>query len=125
MGLEMGVVWLPSLEPDPALATGADCAPAMGSGDLVDLAGRPPPLCGANDGMASSTPADHDRAPSPPASRRMLVSRPHDAGGHLWRRLGIHVLEGDFIRIERGLVTMKGCVDEDLQFCEFWQIDEA
>lgn len=43
---------------------------------------------------------------------------------HLWRRLGVHVLEGDFIRIERGSVTMKGYVDEDLQVCEFWPIEE-
>jgi hypothetical protein len=43
---------------------------------------------------------------------------------HLWRRLGVHVLKGDFVRIERGLVTMKGYVDEDLQVCEFWPIEE-
>lgn len=43
---------------------------------------------------------------------------------HLWRRLGVHVLEDDFVRIERGSVTMKGLVDEDLQVCEFWPIEE-
>lgn len=43
---------------------------------------------------------------------------------HLWRRLGVHVLEGDFIRIEGGAVTMKGYVDEDLQVCEFWPVEE-
>lgn len=43
---------------------------------------------------------------------------------HLWRRLGVHVLEGDFIRMERGSVTMKGHVDDDLQVCEFWPIEE-
>lgn len=43
---------------------------------------------------------------------------------HLRRRLGAHVLEGDFVRIERGVVTMKGCVDEHHQVCEFWMIDD-
>ncbi|MDC9824836.1 hypothetical protein PRN20_13960 [Devosia sp. ZB163] len=43
---------------------------------------------------------------------------------HLWRRLGVHVLEGDFVRIESGSVTMKGYVDEDRQVCEFWPIEE-
>lgn len=43
---------------------------------------------------------------------------------HLSRRLGVHVLEGDFVRIERGVLTKKGCVDEDLQVCEFWQVAE-
>lgn len=42
---------------------------------------------------------------------------------HLWRRLGVQVLEGDFVRIEHGAVTMKGYVDEDLQVCEFWPIE--
>lgn len=41
---------------------------------------------------------------------------------HLWRRLGVHVLEDDFVRIERGAVTMKGFVD--MQQCEFWRIEE-
>jgi len=40
---------------------------------------------------------------------------------HLWRRLGVHVLEGDFVRIENGRATKKGFVDDDL--CEFWMID--
>lgn len=44
---------------------------------------------------------------------------------HLWRRLGVHVLEGDFVRIERGVVTMKGYEDEDLQVCERWAIGDA
>ncbi len=43
---------------------------------------------------------------------------------HLWRRLGVHVLEGDFVRIESGSVTMKGYFYDDLQVCEFWPIDE-
>ena len=43
---------------------------------------------------------------------------------HLWRRLGVHVLEGDFVRIERSSVTMKGYVDDDYQVCEFWPIEE-
>lgn len=43
---------------------------------------------------------------------------------HLWRRLGAHVLEGDLVRIERGVVTMKGYVDDDHQVCEFWPIEE-
>jgi hypothetical protein len=42
---------------------------------------------------------------------------------HLGRRLGVHVLEGDFVRIERGSVTMKGYFDNDLQVCEFWVIE--
>ncbi|MBN9317082.1 MAG: hypothetical protein J0I99_15170 [Devosia sp.] len=41
---------------------------------------------------------------------------------HLWRRLGVHVLEDEFVRIERGVVTMKGYVDDDLQVCEFWPV---
>ncbi|MGB3027659.1 hypothetical protein [Paradevosia shaoguanensis] len=44
---------------------------------------------------------------------------------HLWRRLGVHVLEGDLVRIEQGTVTMKGYVDEDLQICEFWEVDKG
>lgn len=43
---------------------------------------------------------------------------------HLWRRLGVHVLDGDFVRIERGSVTMKGYLDEELKVCEFWSIEE-
>lgn len=41
---------------------------------------------------------------------------------HLWRRLSVHVLEGDYVRIEDGMVTTKGFVDEDR--CEFWAVDE-
>src|SRR5690606_24429019 len=41
---------------------------------------------------------------------------------HLWRRLGVHVLEADYVRIERGAVTMKGFIDADLQVCEFWSV---
>lgn len=57
----------------------------------------------------------------------------HDAGWyrvpsmpaaiHLWRRLGVHVLEDEFVKIERGVVTMRGFVDDELQVCEFWQVD--
>lgn len=42
---------------------------------------------------------------------------------HLWRRLGVHVLAGDFVKIERGVVTMTGYEDEKQQICEFWQVD--
>ena len=56
--------------------------------------------------------ADWYRIPSKPAAI------------HLWRRLGVHVLEGDYIRIERGSVTMKGYVDDALQACEFWPVDD-
>lgn len=41
---------------------------------------------------------------------------------HLWRRLGVHVFEDDYVRIEYGVVTTKGFVDEDR--CEFWAVDE-
>ena len=41
---------------------------------------------------------------------------------HFWRRLGVNVLEDDFVRIERGAVTIKGFVD--MQQCEFWRIEE-
>ncbi|ODT64749.1 MAG: hypothetical protein ABS75_34150 [Pelagibacterium sp. SCN 63-23] len=47
---------------------------------------------------------------------------------HFWRRTGVCVHQGDFVRIERALVTMKGFVDEDRQVCEFWFLaieDEA
>lgn len=44
---------------------------------------------------------------------------------HLWQRLDIPVLEGDFVRIERGSVTMKGYVDENLKICEFWPTEES
>ena len=44
---------------------------------------------------------------------------------HVWRRLGVHVLAGDFVRIRRGVVTMKGYVDQDLLVCEFWSIDQT
>ena len=57
--------------------------------------------------------ADWYRIPSKPAAI------------HLWRRLGVHVLEGDYIRIERGSVTMKGYVDDDLQACEFWPVGDT
>jgi hypothetical protein len=43
---------------------------------------------------------------------------------HLWRRLGVHVLEGDFVKIERGEVTMTGTVDEEAWTCEFWRIGQ-
>lgn len=45
------------------------------------------------------------------------------AAVHLWRRTGVHVLEGDFVRIENGRATMKGFVDDDR--CEFWSVDEV
>lgn len=43
---------------------------------------------------------------------------------HLWRRLGVHVLEGDFVKIEKGAVTMTGSVDEDARICELWWIGQ-
>ena len=65
----------------------------------------------------------------------LLARLQHQGGGwyrvpsmpaaiHLWRRLGVHVLDGDFVRIERGSVTMKGYLDEELKVCEFWSIEE-
>lgn len=47
---------------------------------------------------------------------------PTPAAIHLWRRLGVHVLEDDFVRIERGSVTMKAY--EDSYVCDFWPIEE-
>lgn len=43
---------------------------------------------------------------------------------HVRRRLGVHLLEGDVVRIVGGVVTMRGFVDEDLHRCEFWRLDE-
>lgn len=43
---------------------------------------------------------------------------------HLWQRLGVQILEGDFVRIDRGVVTMKGYVDEGQHVCEFWPLTE-
>jgi len=43
---------------------------------------------------------------------------------HVERRLGVHVLEGDFVRIESGEVTAVGVLDEDQCCSEFWYVDE-
>ena len=43
---------------------------------------------------------------------------------HLERRLGVHVLEDHFVRIEHGRVTAIGLIDEDHKTCEFWYVDE-
>lgn len=39
---------------------------------------------------------------------------------HLQRRLGTPVLEGDFVRVQGGVVTATGVIDEDLNRCELW-----
>lgn len=71
----------------------------------------------------------HRRLPTAVLLRRL---QRHDAGWyrvpsvaasvHLHRRLGVNVVEGDFVQFELGMPKMRGFVDDELQVCEYWQI---
>ena len=43
---------------------------------------------------------------------------------HVWRRLGVTVMEDDYIRVQGGVVVARGFEDDDRALCEFWDWDE-
>lgn len=43
---------------------------------------------------------------------------------HVWRRLEVAVMEGDYIKIVGGAIVARGYEDEDTALCEFWDWGE-